>query len=60
MGKKYNKMRSVTVEAILESFLSNLVSEINRGSIYKTLRVLEFELIQNISLVIIELGDNNY
>ena len=55
-------MSSVTVEAMLESFLNNPVNKIKREreQTYKSLRFLELELLQNTSLVIAELGGDNH
>ena len=53
-------MSSMIVEAILESFSNNLVTKIEGELPYQSLRALEIELIQNASLIFIELGEGNH
>ena len=53
-------MSSVTVEAMLESFPNNPVTKIDGEPTYQILRLLETELVQNTSSLIIELGGGNH
>ena len=53
-------MSSVTVEAMLESFLNNPVTKIKGEQICESLRSIEIELIQNASSVMTELGGGNH
>ena len=53
-------MSTVTVEAMLESLLKNLVSKIEGELAHTSLRVLESELIQNALSVMTELGGGNH